>query len=51
MDDEIEKNLNEILTAYVQFAEEKRSKPEGKEGSSITENIGRDVLDEATTKK
>ncbi|MCA9408317.1 MAG: F0F1 ATP synthase subunit alpha [Candidatus Omnitrophica bacterium] len=52
MDEEIEKGLNDVLTAYVEMAIAKRSeqKVEG-DSEDIVSNIGRDVLDEATTKK
>ncbi len=50
MDEEIEKWLVEILTAYVAEVESKRPKEEAKE-ENLLKNIGRDVLDEATTKK
>ena len=51
MDEEIEKNLNEIIGAYVTETEANREKPKEQGESEITANLGRDVLDEATTKK
>jgi F-type H+-transporting ATPase subunit alpha len=54
-DAEIEKGLNEILTAYVDGIIAKRPMEEKEARSQIDQeivsNIGRDVLDEATTKK
>jgi len=57
MDPEIEKGLIDILEAYVQkvIEEEKKKAPletqEAVEEDGIIANIGKDVLDEATTKK
>lgn len=50
MDEEIESNLNIIIDAYVSEVESKRV-PEEKQEVNIIQNIGRDVLDEATSKK
>lgn len=51
MDQEIETALNEVLESYVKKVEESRPKEVENEKDQITSNIGRDVLDEATTKK
>lgn len=51
MDEEIEKSLDNIVNAYVEEAIAKRPKEEVKKEEEIISNIGRDVLDEATSKK
>ena len=50
MDEEIESNLNIIIDAYVSEVESKRVVEE-KQDVDIIKNIGRDVFDEATSKK
>ncbi len=51
MDEQIEKGLNEVIAAYVSEVEANRAKPQGAKPDEITTNLGRDVLDEATSKK
>jgi len=50
-DEEIEKGLVSVLDAYVQEVEVNRPKQVEEEAENFVSNIGRDVLDEATTKK
>jgi len=51
MDQEIEDGLNDIINIYVEEALQKRPdyQPEDVEDEPVTSNIGRDVLDEATS--
>jgi len=49
MDDAMAKEMDEILMAYVQEAQAMR--PKEKEDSDDQENVGKDVLDSATSKK
>ncbi len=51
MDDEIEKGLIDNIESFIKDLEAKRTKTEVKKENDIVSNIGRDVLDEATTKK
>ena len=50
-DPEIEKGLVEVIEAYVKEIEAKRPEEKPKVAENIVSNIGRDVLEEATTKK
>lgn len=50
MDEEIEANLNDLLTQYVEETLAKRQNTEPEAEDEITSNIGKDVLDEATTR-
>lgn len=50
-DDEIEKGLNEVIEGYIKELEGKRPKEEKAQAEDIVSNIGKDVLDEATSKK
>lgn len=51
MDENIEKGLNTLVSGLVAELESRRAKPEGSKEDPVTANLGRDVLDEATTKK
>lgn len=53
MDEEIEKALNEVINAYVEevIAARPKEEEQPKKEDELISNIGRDVLDEATTKK
>ena len=50
-DQEIEKGLVGIIEAYIKEIEAKRPEEEKKQEEDIVSNIGKDVLDEATSKK
>lgn len=51
MDPEIEAAMVGVIEAYIKEAEAKRPKDPDQKADDITSNIGRDVLDEATSKK
>ncbi len=54
MDDEAENAMNDILESYIKKVEEERSKTPAATGGKeedMMSNIGRDILDEATSKK
>ncbi len=50
-DDEIEQGLTAIIESYIKEVEAKRPEKETKQEEDIVSNIGKDVLDEATSKK
>lgn len=51
MDEEIEKGLSEAVNSLIEIIEVRRPVKEEKTEEEIVSNIGRDVLDEATSKK
>lgn len=51
MDEDVERGLNEVIAAYIKVIESERQVVETNDEDSIVSNIGRDVLDEATTRK
>ncbi|VAW11461.1 hypothetical protein MNBD_BACTEROID05-70, partial [hydrothermal vent metagenome] len=53
MDEDVEKGLTDILEAYISKILGKRQEGSGNldEGNEIVSNLGKDVLDEATTKQ
>jgi F-type H+-transporting ATPase subunit alpha len=51
MDEEIEEGLNTVISTYIEQVEAKRPIKEETKEEDIMTNIGRDVLDEATSKK